>query len=82
MAIRRQLFGEMNGDVAGSMHNIGITYDNLKKYDEALKFYTQSLDIRKKLFGEQNSDVVESLNKIGKTYYNLNRYEDARKIYN
>jgi tetratricopeptide (TPR) repeat protein len=44
-------FRKVFGDYASSLNNIGLTYSLFGDYDNALKFYEESLQLRKRIFG-------------------------------
>ena len=57
--------GQDSLDVAASYNNIAIIYKNQGKYEEALEFYTKSLDIKTRIYGGDNPDVATSFHNIG-----------------
>ena len=73
--IRTKLFRKEGGDFAASfanLANMAASYDNLgnvcsdlKRHNEAKKFYDEALNIRQGLFGEEHGDVVISYNNLG-----------------
>ena len=61
------------------MNNIGAIYDSQGKLDEALKYYTESLELYKKVGNP--SDIALSLNNIGFIYDNQGKLDEALKYY-
>ena len=80
-----QISEETNGQnetTAKAYNCLGIVYDNLGDYDEALKYYNKALKIDKEVFGEEHPYTAMSYLNIGGTYYKLGEYNDALKHYN
>ena len=44
--------------MAITLYNIGVGFKKLKKYDEALKYYTRSYEIRKVKLGEYDQKSI------------------------
>ena len=68
--------GFTNGiEYANVINNIGLVYNRLGKYDEALKYYEKALDIFQKIDNRQQ--IASALNNIGNVYDNLGKSEKA-----
>ena len=70
-------------DILSSLYNnLGIIYNELSDYDEAVKYHEISLEI-KKSFGERdNSKEEQSYNNIGVVYKNAKQYDKALENFN
>jgi tetratricopeptide (TPR) repeat protein/endonuclease/exonuclease/phosphatase family metal-dependent hydrolase len=65
--------------VATILDNMGCTYGDLGRDQEALEYYLKALKLRKKVYGEKHLDVTNSLNNIGSTYEDLGYHQKALK---
>jgi signal transduction histidine kinase len=73
--------GAGNDDMAGnSMNSIGLVYNDLEKYEEAINAFEKVLVIYKRInvTTEQLGDVY---NGLGSSYKNLEKYDTAQKNY-
>jgi len=73
--------GEEHPDVAWSLHNIGLVYNELGEYGKALEYYEKSLEMSKKIYGDEHPNVAANLNNIGLVYKNLGEYDKALGYY-
>lgn len=67
--------------IAYLLNQIGNQYYGLEDYNNALKFYNESLMIAKLYLCIENYISI-SLNNIGNAYYGLNEYNNAIKFFN
>ncbi|VXD23114.1 TPR domain protein (fragment) [Planktothrix serta PCC 8927] len=58
-----------------SLTSLGNAYNYLGRYEEAISFYQQSLEIARKIGNRQGE--ASSLNGLGNAYNSLGRYEEA-----
>ncbi|MDF3047571.1 MAG: hypothetical protein K0R73_689 [Candidatus Midichloriaceae bacterium] len=70
-----------HSNVAASLDNIGITYERLGEYQEALQHHQKSLKMRKRIHKDDSHDFTDSLNNIGNAYAKLKKYEKALKCH-
>ncbi|CAF4342316.1 unnamed protein product [Rotaria magnacalcarata] len=63
-------------------NNIGIIYDEEKKYFEALDFYEKSLAIDNKHLPADHPNLGTSYNNVGIVHYCLDHYDLALDHYN
>ncbi|XP_052089003.1 protein O-mannosyl-transferase TMTC2-like [Mytilus californianus] len=61
------------GNMADTHYNLGILYQDTKRYDEAIESYTRAISYRPKL-------SMAHLN-LGILYANKGKYEEAEKVY-
>jgi len=59
----------INPDYAVAHFNLGLTYDELGRYNEAIEAYKQAIKI--------NPDDSSTHKSLGVVYYKLNRYREA-----
>lgn len=64
-------------EMALSFNNIGIVYDKMGKYAEALEFHTMALAVYEKILGSEHLDVARSNNNIGSVYLLIGDYAKA-----
>ena len=76
LAIRKEVYQDINPDVANSFENLGIAYYKLGDNVKAIANFGQSLELRKALFPEPNPDVAWTLHNLGAT--NIRQGEDAK----
>ncbi|MEO1415204.1 MAG: tetratricopeptide repeat protein [Bacteroidota bacterium] len=70
---------------ANLLNNLGLVYDDLNRYEEAIATYQEALKIRRPL-AKQNPqrfqpDLAQTLNNLGVVYDDLTRYEEAIATY-
>lgn len=74
----REKEGADPDQIASTLGNIGNTYQDMKQYNEALKWHLKALEIREKLDDVQGRIVV--YNNIGNLYLSMNKLNEA-KVY-
>ncbi|MBP7074337.1 MAG: tetratricopeptide repeat protein [Rhabdochlamydiaceae bacterium] len=67
--------------VALSLDNVGLSFRDLGKHEEALKYLNQSLALMKKIFGPEDRHVLTCLEHVGVALEDLGKHEDALKYH-
>jgi len=81
LAIRKLALGNQHPDVATSLDNLALLYQNQGRYAEAEPLYQQALAIVKLALGDKHPDVATSLNNLAELYRNQGRYAEAEPLY-
>lgn len=64
-------------DTATPLHNIGLLYDDMEDYPNALKFYQNALQIKEAHTGKDTINCSSTLNNIGMVYWNMSQFDKA-----
>jgi len=64
-------------DVADCKNDIGSALGELGRYEEALTYQMQALELNKEIFGDKHPKVAFSIDSVGSTLKKLGRYEEA-----
>lgn len=77
--LERQIYilGEEHPDVAFTNNAIGIAYYELEDYDNALSYYTKSIEIDNKIYGENSRQSAITYFNIGMCYAKCDDYMKA-----
>ncbi|CAF4583497.1 unnamed protein product, partial [Rotaria socialis] len=78
----KQAHDENHPHLASFYNNIGLIYQEEKKYFEALDFYEKSLAIWRKHLPPDHPDLGSSHNNIGGVHHCLGHYDLALDHYN
>jgi tetratricopeptide (TPR) repeat protein len=68
LAIEEKTLGADHPDVAQSLNNFAMLYEEQGRYAEAEALSERSLAIREKALGPDHPDVADSLNVLGWAY--------------
>ena len=71
LAIREKALGPDHPDVARSLNNLALLYDNLREYLKAEPLYKRALAIWEKSYGPDHSDVALTHDNLAALYRNL-----------
>jgi serine/threonine protein kinase/Tfp pilus assembly protein PilF len=77
LAIQLQLGNEQGR--AATLHMTGVAYKRLKKFDEAVRYYQESLNLRRKI-GDKRG-VSSSLSELAQVYQFTGKPDEALKSY-
>jgi len=80
LAIRRDLYGNEQEDVATILNNLGLLLQKKGRPSEAEPMLREALAMRRKLLGEENSHVATSLNNLALLHYARGRYAEAQPL--
>lgn len=72
---------DKNIDFIDNLNFLGYSYEKLKKYDEAIGFFNQALDIIKGLFGINSEEYMANIYYISSVYSKMEKYDLAIKSY-
>ena len=72
---------EKNLNIGNILNILGEIKKSQGKYNEALKYYKQSLKIRKKSLPKYHPDIANSYNNIGFSYYSQGNFDKAMTYY-
>ncbi len=84
LSIKRTFCSNYSNDLslADTLNDLALVYNRVNRYNEALKYFQESIEIKKKTFGTcNNSKIASSLSSMGIVYYRLGKYEKALEIY-
>ncbi len=65
---------------SAAKNNLGLTLVQQRKFDEAITFFNEALEIRKKVFGEESSEVAITLDNLGIAYANKQDFSKAEEF--
>ena len=64
------------------MSNIGVVYERMGRFQEALEMYQKALEIRIKVFnGRDHTDVADSKYNIANVFETQGKRDEARKLF-
>lgn len=82
LEIRVNAFGESHKDVASSYNGIGLVYDAMGDYENALVAYQKAHNFWAAFQGKANNMIAMVLNNMGNVYYHMRDYSQSLKYYN
>ncbi len=72
---------EVKKHKSSTYNNLGMLFDELKQYEESIKYYNLSLELKKELNTIDIMAYNETLNNLGNTFRNSGQYEKAFENY-
>ncbi|QDO93641.1 tetratricopeptide repeat protein [Formosa sediminum] len=63
-------------------NNLGLVYDQLEQYDDAVEYHNRSLNLKRRLKGDTKATIDNSLNNLALAYKNSGNYNIALSYYN
>ena len=81
LTVAERIFGRDDPDVALSLNNLAVLYDDLGDYAKAEPLYQRSLEIREKALGSDHPGVAESLSNLAALYFTIGDYSKAEPLY-
>ena len=82
LSLQRELMGDSTRHVGQCLMLLGITYNSMKKYDMALDYYKDALNIFRNIFKENNSSEIANIyNNMGVAYENKKDNKQALLYY-
>ena len=81
MAIWEKALGKDHPDIAISLNNLAVLYQDQGNYAEAEPLFQRSLAIREKALGEDHPDIAINLNNLAVLYQDQGNYAEAEPLY-
>lgn len=80
LSISRRLLPENHPDIATVLNNLACLLEDVQRFDEALAYYLEALDIRRQQpdSGSSEEEAIVLLN-IGSLYYQKGQLEEAKQ---
>ncbi len=79
--LARKIWGNEHKNVATTLNNLALLYNNQGKYNLAEPLYQEALAIYKHLFKRDNPDVATTLNNLASLYDNQEKYSEAESLH-
>ena len=73
--------GDSHPDVAFFVSKIGDACAQNHDFEDALRFYTEALDLKRRIFGQYHLEVADTLRSIGLVTKELHRFEQSLKSF-
>ena len=80
MALRKRILEEEEPDIAYSIDNLALLYQEGERYDKAEPLFLQSLALRRKHLEEDHPDITYSLDNLALLYQDQERYQEAAEL--
>ncbi len=73
---------KINQKKAYLYNNLGLVYDQLDQYEDAINYHNKALSLKRNLKGKNLQTIDNSVNNLALAYKNSGKYEIALKYYN
>ena len=80
MDMTKKLYGAEHPDTLRSMGNLGNTYFNQGRWNEAEHLQIQVMDMAKKLLGSEHLNTLTSMENLACTYRNQGRICESESL--
>lgn len=77
----KKLQGESHPDVAFFVSKMGDACAQNHDFEDALRFYTEALDLKRRIFGQYHLEVADTLRSIGLVAKELHRFDQSLKSF-
>lgn len=64
-------------NVSVTLNNIGVCLYCINKFEPAIRYFQESIEINTKILGEENTSVARTYQHLGKCYFSLGRHDAA-----
>jgi len=81
LKVMEEVLAEAHPDVAAAYNNIGSALADLKRYDEAERYYRRCVALRVRLYGEDGAPLATPLYNLGELAYRRGDGETALQEY-
>ncbi len=81
LALARSSGSKRNPTVAVTLDELGGLYFRQGRFEDAARYFTQSIDFSRQLYPEGHVVIARSLNNLANTHATLRRYAKAEQIY-
>lgn len=81
LAMREQVLGAEHPDLAQSLNDIAVLYDQLSMYKRAEALHHRALAIREKVLEPEHPLVAQSLNNLAWVYREQGQFSQAESLY-
>jgi tetratricopeptide (TPR) repeat protein len=81
LPLSERLLGPEHPNVALSLNNLALLYDDQGRYAAAEPLHQRALALRERGLGPEHPDVAQSLNNLAALYQAQGRYETAEPLY-
>jgi|GEM_PF-4639864 len=80
--MRQELYLGNHHDIAVSLNNVGIAYQDLDNTSEGLKYFQEALKIRQELYQSNHPNIATLLINVGRSYQILGNTSEGLKYFN
>ena len=77
LPLYKESFGEVGLNIAALYANLGVAYNNLSRYDEALHYKRKALEMRQEILSPTDLRLSDSYNDLGISYMIIGNSEKA-----
>ena len=81
LKLRENALGSEHINTAQSYNNLGLIYDAMGEYDNALIYHNKATSIREKVLGIEHLDTADSYNHLALLYEYLGEYDKSLILY-
>ena len=82
LGINKEVFGDLNPNVANGYGEMATVYKNSNQYDQAMELYNRSMGILKQLYGTDHPSMGANFNGMAIIYAQTGRYTEATQYFN
>ncbi len=81
LEIRRRLYGDPYPDVATSLNNLALLYNQQGRHGEEESLLREALSIQRRLHGDKHVDVASTMQSLGAALRTQHKYAEAEPFY-
>jgi serine/threonine protein kinase len=81
LSLARNAGSGRNPTVAVALDELGGLYFRQGRFEDAIRYFNQSIELARQLYPEGHVVIARSLNNLANSYATLRRYDQAGKIY-
>ncbi len=81
LALREKALGRDHSDVAQSLNNLALLYNELGRNEQAAPLYRRALEIFERLLGPDHPELAISVNNLAALYRDMGRYAESEPLY-
>jgi tetratricopeptide (TPR) repeat protein len=82
IAARRQIFGDVNIEVADGINELATLYHNLGDFKKAELLYMETIELTRSILGDEDTFLATSLLNLGQLKSDIGKFEEAEPLFN
>jgi serine/threonine protein kinase/tetratricopeptide (TPR) repeat protein len=69
-----------SADVAQSLNNMGVLRSVAGRYEEAVQYFEDALELRRRILGDTSEETADSMTDLGNALVRLGRFDEAEPL--